>query len=35
MSTLVLRDHSKWRVNKNEHGMGDNAHSNFASKSNK
>ena len=35
MSTLVLRDHSKWRASKNEHGMWDNAHPNFPSKSNK
>ena len=35
LSTLVLRDHSKWRANKNERGEGDNAHPNILSKSNK
>ena len=35
LSTLVLRDHSKWKPNKNEHGEGDNAYPNFYSKSNK
>ena len=35
LSKLVLRDHSKWRANKTEHGKGDNAHPNFHSKSNK
>ena len=31
---LKLRDHSKWRAKKNEHG-GDDAHPNFHSKNNK
>ena len=26
LSTLVLRDQSKWRANKNEHSEGDNPH---------
>ena len=34
-STLALRDHSKWKVNKTEHGEGNNDHPNFRSKSNK
>ena len=34
LSTLVLRDYSKWRESKSEHGEGDNAHPNFCSKSN-
>ena len=34
LSTLVLRDHSKWTANKNEHGKGDNACPSFRSKSN-
>ena len=33
--TLVLRDQSKCRASKNEHGEGYNAHPNFRSKSNK
>ena len=33
VSTLVLKDHSKWKANKNEHGEGDNAHPNVRSKS--
>ena len=32
LSTLALRDQSKWTANKNEH---DNAHPNVCSKSNK
>ena len=35
LSTLALKDHSKWRATKNEHGKVDNAHPNFRSKSNK
>ena len=35
LSTLVLRDNSKWRANKSEHGKVDNNHPNFRSKSNK
>ena len=35
LSKLVLRDHSKWGANKNEHKEGDNAHPNFSSKSSK
>ena len=31
--TIVLRNHSKWRANKNEHGEGGNAHPNCRSKS--
>ena len=31
--TLVLKDHSKWKENKNEHGKGVNAHPNVDSKS--
>ena len=34
LSTVVLKDHSKWKANKNEHGKGDNAHPNVRSKSN-
>ena len=34
LSALVLRHHSKWRANKDEHGKGDNAHPSFRSKSN-
>ena len=35
LSTFVLKDHSKWKANKNEHGDGDNAHPNVHSKSDK
>ena len=35
LSILVLKDHSKWKANKNEHGEGDNARPDFRSKSNK
>ena len=35
LSTLVLRDHSKWRANKNKLGEGNNAHQNFCYKNNK
>ena len=35
LPTLVLRDHSKWRANKTEHGKGDNVHLNVRHKSNK
>ena len=35
LSTLVLRDYSKWTSNKDERGEGNNAHPNFRSKSNK
>ena len=35
LSVLKLRDHSKWRAKKNEHGGGDDAHPNFHSKNNK
>ena len=35
LSTLALRDHSKWRVNKNKLERGNNAHPNVYSKSNK
>ena len=31
LEILVLRYQSKWRVNKNEHGEGDNADPNFVS----
>ena len=34
LSTLVLRDHSKWWAAKNEHEEGDGAHLNFCSNSN-
>ena len=35
LSALVLRQRSKWRKNKSEHGEGDTAHPNVRSKSNK
>ena len=35
LTTLVLSDHFKWRVNRNEHGKENNAHPNVRSKSNK
>ena len=35
LSVLVLRNHSKWKANKSQHGKGGNAHSNVFSKSNK
>ena len=35
LSTLALRDHSKWRVNKNKLEKGNNSHPNVYSKSNK
>ena len=35
LSTLVLKDHSKRKANKDEHGEGNNAHPNVRSKSNK
>ena len=35
LSTLVLRDYSKWTSNKDERGEENNAHPNFHSKSNK
>ena len=35
LSTLVLRDYSKWTSNKDERGEENNAHPNFRSKSNK
>ena len=31
LSTLVLKDHSKWRTNKNKHGERDNVHPNVHS----
>ena len=34
LSTLPLKDHSKWKANKNKHGEGNNAHPNVRSKSN-
>ena len=33
--TLVLKDQSKWRANKNEHGEGDNSHLKVRCKSKK
>ena len=33
-SALVLKDHFKWKANKNEHGEGDNTYLNVHSKSN-
>ena len=35
LSTLVLRNHSKWRADKTKHGEGDDVHLNFRSKRNK
>ena len=35
LSTLVLRDQSKWRTNKNKNGEGYNAHPKVRSKSHK
>ena len=35
LSVLKLKDHSKWRAKKKEHGGVDNAHPNISSKSNK
>ena len=32
--TLPLKNRSKWKANKNEHGEGNNAHPNVRSKSN-
>ena len=34
LSALVLKDHSKWKANKNKHGEGDNAYPNVRSKIN-
>ena len=35
LSTIVLRDHSNWRANKNEDGKRNNAHPHVRSKRNK
>ena len=35
LSSLALKEHSKWRANRNEHGMGNNAYPNVRSRSNK
>ena len=34
LSILPLKDHSKWKANKNKHGEGNNTHPNVHSKGN-